>query len=241
MAKTLKKAVTLGAAVAAGAVVGSKITSDAKDKEMEERLAEARQNYSYAPAYINGMTIQDWQPIVAQYIAKYGKKLVSTACLYNENTQRILDKFKASKAEWKEFPDVFLPFDRETIEKSLIRSGTSIAKTGEIMTPFLFIDHQSFGVGQKKGTTYGLKEAVRNSLFLDAKSSAFFLGDRKLEVLDYVKACNEIIFRQAKEMINDLERMGITASYYTEDMTTEKFYTQMVYTFREDVYYLLHP
>lgn len=235
----LKKWITLGAAAAAGAFVGSKYTESKMEKEMEEAKKNAYQ-YSYAPSIIEGSTLQEWERAKGEYAAKYGSKVVSLALKHNKHLESMLDQLSSQRKEWENMLPAALFYDEALIKSALYPTGNQVKNTGKLLIPFIFVDSARFNPDRDLGTSYLLKRAVRTSLFLPSHYARDLEVDRRAATVEYLVACNDLIQREMESLMKDLSSMKELGepSLSTREMVTEKFYQEMVISFPIDVRYL---
>lgn len=224
MGDTLKKAVGIGASALAGAFVGSKYTENKIRQEQEESKPDYQ--YRYAPALIQGSSIQEWESYKRQYISKYGNTILSIAEKRVKSLNQALSTLKKQKPEYEKMFDIIVPFDHQAMMNSLIPSGLKSADSGKQLNLFSMAMYDDFTVGGRLGTNYALKSAIRNSIFLPNHGiEVLFDPDHKPLTMTYIKEGNTLVENSLEGLCREITKeTKLQVSTNSEEMLTEKFY-----------------
>lgn len=227
---SIKNIVGLAAATAAGAYIGSKYT-EAKLSQKEE---DPSYQYQYAPAYVQGKMIQDWERLKAKYMTKYGSRILKAAEDRVFTLNRTLNSMK-KQGGYTDMFDLMLPFDHEAMEASLLKSGLRIHETGKRLNLFAYVCRDRFEPDGPLGANYELKRAMRGSIFLPASAVVKFDPLRKNGTLDYIGRGDTLIQNCIADILSDCQTMGLRCHFEPRDMETEKFYTLGTIVFDDEI------
>lgn len=224
MSDTLKKAIGIGASALAGAFVGSKYTENKIRREQEN--AKPDYQYRYAPALIQGSSIQEWESYKRQYMSKYGNTILGIAERRIKSLSQALDKLKKQNPEYAKMFDIIVPFDHQAMMNSLVPPGMKSADSGKQLNLFSMALYDDFTIGGRLGTNYALKSAIRNSVFLPNHGiEVLFDPDHKPLTMTYIKQGNALIENALDELCREIAKeTKLQVSTNSEEMLTEKFY-----------------
>lgn len=229
----LKNVIGIAAATAAGAYLGSQFTKDHIERDRNE-LIESTSRYQYAPALVQGQTIQQWEDLKSRYMAKYGIRILQIAETRVVSLVKTLDIMQKQGGYSDLFP-LAIPFDKAAMEKSLLRSGLRIHETGTTLILFAFVERARFDADRGLGSNYGLKKAMRDSMFLEPSMVVKFDPERKARTMEYIERGDVLIRNATADILSDIQALGLRCAFTTKAMDSEKFYSMATIDFMDDI------
>ena len=231
--RKLKTVLGLGTAAVLGAVVGSKV----KEKMMtEEQEKQNQYQYSYAPAVIEGTSLQEWERYKADFIANYGSKIINLANKLNDDLVKMETELRKKRAEYADMPDVVIPYTTEAMKNDFYRKGLSVSKTGQLLIPFVFLDAERFANDRDLGASYALRNAVKTSALLKPGQYRYFELDKLDVTRQYIRDMRTLIDQKMGQLFKDLVKIGIPdASFIPQPLESEKLYIAMTIHVVDDI------
>ena len=231
--RKLKTVLGLGTAAVLGAVVGSKV----KEKMMtEEQEKQNQYQYSYAPAVIEGTSLQEWEKYKADFITNYGIKIINLVNKMNDDLVKMEAELRKKKPEYADMPDVVIPYTIEAMKNDFYRKGLNISKTGQILIPFVFLDAERFATDRDLGASYALRNAVKTSALLKPGQYRCFELDKLDVTRQYIRDMRILIDQKMGKLFKDLVKIGIPdASFIPQPLESEKLYIAMVVCVVDDI------